>query len=66
MLDGTNEKIETKYWGNGFEEQIQHVCDCINNNLKESPIVTPDQTLFITKQMDEIRKDIGVIYPQDN
>ncbi len=66
LLDGTNEKIETKYWGNGFEEQIQHVCDCIKNELKESPIVTPEQTLLITKQMDEIRKDIGVIYPQDN
>lgn len=65
LLDGTNEKIECKYWGNGFEEQIQHVCDCINDNLKESPIITPEQTLFITKQMDEIRKDIGIIYPQD-
>ena len=66
LLDGTNETIQTKYWGNGFEEQIQHVCDCINNNLKESPIVTPEQTLFITNQMDEIRKDIGIVYPQDN
>lgn len=66
LLDGTNEKIEAKYWGNGFEEQIQHVCDCINNNLKESPVVTHEQTLFITEQMDEIRKEIGIIYPQDN
>lgn len=66
LLDGTNEKLEARYWGNGFEEQIQHVCDCLNKGLKESPIITKEQTIFITKQMDEIRKDIEVIYPQDN
>lgn len=66
LLDGTNEKIEVKYAGNGFEEQIQHVCDCLNKGLKESPINTKEQTIFITKQMDEIRKDIGIVYPQDN
>ena len=65
LMDGTNKKIEAKYWGNGFEEQIQHVCDCINSNLKESPVITKEQSLFIANQMDEIRKDIGIIYPQD-
>ena len=66
LLDGTNETIEMKYLGNGFEEQIIHVCECVEKGLKESPINTFEQTLFITKQMDEIREKIGVIYPQDN
>lgn len=66
LLDGTNEKLEVRYLGNGFEEQIQHVCDCLFKGLKESPIITKEQTIFIIKQMDEIRKDIEVIYPQDN
>lgn len=66
LLDGTNEVIEAKYLGNGFEEQIIHVCECVEKGLKESPINTFEQTLYITKQMDEIRKKIGVIYPQDN
>lgn len=66
LLDGTNEVIETKYIGNGFEEQIIHVCECVEKGLKESPINTFEQTLYITKQMDDIRKKIGVIYPQDN
>ncbi len=66
LLDGTNETIETKYLGNGFEEQIIHVCECVEKGLKESPVNTFEQTLFITKQMDEIRKIIGVEYPQDN
>lgn len=66
LLDGTNEVIEAKYLGSGFEEQIIHVCECVEKGLKESPINTFEQTLYITKQMDEIRKKIGVIYPQDN
>ncbi len=65
LLDGTKETIEAKYLGNGFEEQIIHTCECIKKGLKESPINTFEQTLFITKQMDDIRKIIGIEYPQD-
>ncbi len=66
LLDGTKEIIETQYLGNGFEEQIIHVCECVKKGLKESPINTFEQTSFITKQMDNIRKITGVEYPQDN
>ncbi len=64
--NGEAQKISTPYWGNGFEEQIAHFCDCVNKGLIKSPVVTPEQTLFITKQMDEIRKMTGIVYPQDN
>ncbi len=63
--DGDTEIIEVPYAGNGFEEQIAHFCACINEGLTESPVNTRDNTLYITKQMDDIRKDIGLIYPQD-
>ena len=66
LNNGTREIIEAKYLGNGFEEQIIHVCECVKKGLKESPINTFEQTLFITQQMDEIRMRIGVKYPQDN
>lgn len=65
LLDGTEYSINTPYRGNGFEEQIAHFCDCISKGLKESPVITREQTLFITEQMDEIRKIIGADYPQD-
>ena len=65
LNDGTRETIATPYKGNGFEEQIAHFCDCITKGIKESPVVTPEQTLYIIKQMDEIRKIVGVTYPQD-
>lgn len=65
LNDGTHEKISTPYAGNGFEEQIAHFCECVNNGLLSSPIVTPEQTLYITKQMDKIRKMTDIVYPQD-
>ena len=65
LNDGKREKIATPYKGNGFEEQIAHFCECVSNGLTESPVVTHRQTLYITKQMDEIRKIVGVTYPQD-
>ena len=63
--DGRQETIKTPYAGNGFEEQIAHFCECVCDGLTESPIVTHDQTLFITQQMDQIRKITGITYPQD-
>ena len=63
--NGERETIAVPYAGNGFEEQIAHFCECVESGLTESPVVTPDQTLYITRQMDEIRKMIGVVYPQD-
>ena len=63
--NGESQKITAPYWGNGFEEQIDHFCNCIGEGLTESPVVTPEQTLFITRQMDEIRKLTGIVYPQD-
>lgn len=65
LNDGRNEKICTPYRGNGFEEQILHMCDCVNKGLKESPVNTKDRTLFIMKQMDDTRKILGITYPQD-
>lgn len=65
LNDGRHETIATPYRGNGFEEQISHFCRCVSNGLTQSPVITPEQTLYITKQMDEIRKLVGVVYPQD-
>lgn len=63
--DGKTETVSVPYAGNGFEEQITHFCECVLLGLKKSPVVTPDQTLYITRQMDEIRKITGIVYPQD-
>ncbi len=63
--NGEKEFISVPYRGNGFEEQISHVCECVSKGLTKSPVVTPEHTLFITEQMDKIRDMMGVKYPQD-
>lgn len=63
--DGKSRTISVPYKGNGFEEQITHFSECVSLGLTKSPVVTPEQTLYITKQMDEIRKLTGIVYPQD-
>lgn len=65
LNSGETETISVPYAGNGFEEQIAHFCDCVSQGLTESPVVTPEQTLYITRLMDDIRKKTGIIYPQD-
>ena len=64
-LDGTAQTFPTPYAGNGFEEQIAHMCDCVSKGLTQSPVHPLEKTLFILRQMDAIRKQIGVTYPQD-
>lgn len=65
-FEGSPEEIiETPYIGNGFEEQIYHVNDCLKKGLTESPVIPFAQSLFITRQMDLVRRQIGVVYPQD-
>lgn len=63
--DGSTETIESPYSGNGFEEQIYHVCKCISEGLTESPVNTFEQSLYIAEQMDMIRNIINIKYPQD-
>lgn len=65
LNSGETETVSVPYAGNGFEEQIAHFCECVSLGLKQSPVVTHEQTLYITRQMDNIRKITGIIYPQD-
>ncbi len=66
LNDGTKEEISVPFTCNGFEQQIEHFADLVINGKKESPVNTFENTLFIANQMDEIRKQIGIKYPQDN
>lgn len=65
LNDGKSRTIPVPYAGNGFEEQITHFADCVSKGLKESPVITREQTLYITRQMDKIREMTGIRYPQD-
>ena len=58
-------RIAVPYAGNGFEEQIEHFCDCVKNGAAESPVITHAHTLKIITLTDTIRELISLKYPQD-
>ena len=50
---------------NGYEYQVYECRRCIEEGLLESPMMPHKETLSIMKQMDDLRKEWGVVYPMD-
>jgi len=49
----------------GLSYQAQEVRRCIQAGLLESPLMTLDESLVVAEIMESIRKQVGVVYPQD-
>lgn len=49
----------------GYEYQVFECRRCINAGLLESPLMPHAETISIMAQMDQLRKDWGVVYPMD-
>jgi len=52
------------YEGHGLREQAREFERCIGAGLKESPLLTPAETITIMESMDEIRRQIGLEFPK--
>jgi predicted dehydrogenase len=52
--------------GWGYHYEVKHVCECLENNLKESPVMTLNNTLALMEVLDEIRMKAGIRYDADN
>ena len=50
---------------NGYEYQVYECRRCIEAGEKESPMMPHEETLSIMRQMDELRREWGVVYPMD-
>jgi len=57
--------IEHKHIVNGMEYEIFEVVKCIKKKLSESRIMPHETTLEIMRQMDEIRDNWNLKYPQE-
>ena len=51
--------------GDGFEEEIYEVCNCIRAGKTQSDIMPMSESIKILKQMDCIREKINLKYPFD-
>uniref|UniRef100_A0A8C8SST6 Trans-1,2-dihydrobenzene-1,2-diol dehydrogenase n=1 Tax=Pelusios castaneus TaxID=367368 RepID=A0A8C8SST6_9SAUR len=49
----------------GLCYEAQHVRQCLLKGLKESPIVSLAHSELVASIMDEVRRQLGVTYPQD-
>ena len=49
--------------GRGFSHEIVEVNRCVGAGLLESPLVPHAQTLTIHRQMDDVRRQVGVSFP---
>jgi len=52
--------------GWGYQYEVEHVCGCLEKDLKESDVMTLDNTLALMEVLDEIRKKAGISYDADN
>ena len=49
----------------GYEYQVYESLDCIKKGLTESISMPLDESIFMMKIMDSIRKDWGLVYPKE-
>ena len=62
LNDGTSKSYSFLHQTNGFEYEIIEVMNCLDNGLLQSPLVPHQQTLTVSKIMDELLKQAGVDY----
>ncbi len=63
--DGQEELIHSPWEGFGYQFQILAVEKCLVQGLSECPLVTHSLSIQLMNQMDEIRKQTGIVYPED-
>ncbi len=62
LNDGTTQQFSMPHVGNGFEHEIKEVMHCIENGLLQSTKVPHQLTLSVSKIMEEILNQAGVVY----
>ena len=63
--DGDTRTIDTPYLGNGYVHEVIEAQRCFQAGLVESPGMTHEETLALMGVMDEIRRQIGLVYEAD-
>ncbi|MDO4522806.1 MAG: Gfo/Idh/MocA family oxidoreductase [Eubacteriales bacterium] len=49
----------------GYQYEVRHVNGCIRKDLKESDVMPWQTTLEILTQMDQLRQEWGLVFPQE-
>jgi predicted dehydrogenase len=64
---GTDYKIieVEKAKGSGFEYEAAHVTDCLLKGIKESPVMSFQDSMDLIETLDTVRKITGIVYAED-
>ncbi|MDY4252836.1 Gfo/Idh/MocA family oxidoreductase, partial [Clostridium sp.] len=62
-IEENPEKYIDEYEEAGYKYEIEEANSCIKNNTLESNVASHNNTLELAKIMDEIRRQIGLVYP---
>jgi hypothetical protein len=57
------EHIDASYQGNGLRFEITEVNRCLAEGKTESVVVPLEESIALASILDEIRAQIGVVYP---
>ncbi|MET0903501.1 MAG: hypothetical protein ABWZ52_09695 [Acidimicrobiales bacterium] len=59
------EVIDAPIGVDGLEHEIREVHRCLADGLTESPGLPLSETLALARAMDDIRAQVGVVYPEE-
>jgi predicted dehydrogenase len=66
LADGSSRTVPTPYLGNGYVHEAIEAGRCLRAGLRESPVMTPGETLALMGVLDTIRGQIGLRYSSDS
>ncbi|MFC0254093.1 Gfo/Idh/MocA family protein [Massilia consociata] len=65
LEDGSSRTVDTPYLGNGYVHEVMEAQRCFLAGLTESPAMRLEETLALMGVLDEIRRQIGLVYAAD-
>ena len=64
--DGTVlERYDEPHTGGGLRHQAAEVARCLAEGLAESPLMPLDESVSVMATLDEVRRQIGLVYPSE-
>ena len=66
LFDGTVTEYPNNYMGHGLREQAIEMARVVGAGALESPLMPWSETLSVMHVMDQIRDQIGLVYPFEN
>jgi hypothetical protein len=64
-VGGNIERIDTPWEGDGLQFQVIDMQQRIEAGLTESPVMPLADSLGLAEMMDAIRRQIGLVYPDE-